>query len=382
MTFIPLIFYWFSFTLLLFAYALYPIILWLIGQFIKTDSKKYNNIQPFVTILIAAHNESNIIKEKIENCLSLDYPAEKMEIIIMSDGSSDNTANICREFNNFRVVIHELVERVGKTEAQNKGVEISNGEIIIFSDANAMYKHDAIKRIVERFSDDSIGCVSGRLVYQNSGLTNTVAEVEANYWKMESWLKSAESKLNILTGANGSIYALRKDLYVKLEKEIISDLIEPLHIMEQGFRFVYEPHAISTEISSKNINLEFNRKRRIVKRSIYGMFKNLRFLNPAKFGFLSIALFFHKIVRWLTPFLGLIMFGSSIALLHLTWHYYTLVTFLSILSLGLLGLLLPHNLSPKIIKSLAYLLVIAFAGLLAGIESIFGKSETIWEPKR
>ena len=94
MTFIPLIFYWFSFTLLLFAYALYPIILWLIGQFIKTDSKKYNNIQPFVTILIAAHNESNIIKEKIENCLSLDYPAEKMEIISVSDGSSENTANI------------------------------------------------------------------------------------------------------------------------------------------------------------------------------------------------------------------------------------------------------------------------------------------------
>lgn len=382
MTSISLFFYWFSFTLLLSTFALYPLILWFIGLFYKTGSKKFDYFQPSVTILIAAHNESDIIRRKIENCLSLEYPAEKIEIIIMSDGSSDSTANICREFQNVRVVVHELVERVGKTEAQNKGVEFSNGEIIIFSDANAMYKADAVKRIVERFSDNSIGCVSGRLEYELSGSGNTVAEIEANYWKMETWLKSAESNLNILAGANGSIYATRRELYIALEKDIISDLIEPLHIIEQGFRFVYEPLAVSTEISSKNIFAEFNRKRRIVKRSIYGIFNNLRFLNPSKFGFLSIALFFHKIIRWLTPFLVLILISSSTLLMHSVLYYYTLVIFLSLLSLGLLGLLLPPYLSPKFIKSLSYLFVIASAGLLATFESIFGRTDTIWEPKR
>lgn len=379
---IPFFFYWFSFTLLLSTFVLYPFLLWLIGLFYKTDSKKSDYFQPSVTILIAAHNESDIIRGKIENCLSLEYPAEKMEILIISDGSSDSTANICREFQNVRVVIHELEERVGKTEAQNKGVELSNGEIIIFSDANAMYKADAVKRIVDRFSDNSIGCVTGRLEYELSGSANTVAEVEASYWKMETWLKSAESNLNILAGANGSIYAIRSNLYVALEKDIISDLIEPLHIIEQGFRFVYEPLAVSTEIGSKNIIEEFNRKRRIVKRSIYGILRNSRFLNPAKFGFLSIALFFHKVIRWLTPFLVLIMISSSMLLMHSVLYYYTLVIFLSLLGLGLLGLLLPPYLSPKFVKSLSYLFVIASAGLLAACESIFGRTDTTWEPKR
>ena len=377
-----LFFFWFIFSLLTYTYIVYPILIWLLGEIKFIYSEPESNYKPSVTLLIAAYNESAIIKKKIENSLALDYPSEKLDIVVVSDGSTDDTEKVVNEFNLNNVSLHKISKRVGKTEAQNRGVKKSRGEIIVFSDANAMYEPDAILQLVKHFIDDSVGCVSGKLSYAESSSVKTTAEFEKDYWQIEQWMKSAESKLSILTGANGSIYAVRRESYVKLNADIISDFIEPLLVVLNGKKFLYEPLAVSLESSSKNLWNEFKRKRRIVKRSIHGLLQNKRLLNPARVGFLSIALISHKVLRWLTPIFVIFLVISSSLLMNSFFYSITFYSIVVLFSLGIVGILLPSKLLPNFIGSLAYLVAILVADLLALLETIFGRVETYWTPKR
>ena len=380
---ILLIVFWACFSLVAYSYILYPFILWVLGNIKKPET--IDNRDPYIpsiSLLISAYNEAEVIKRKIMNSLSLDYPINKIEIIVISDGSTDTTVEIANSFRDQSVKVLQIEDRVGKTEAQNQGVENSTCEILIFSDANAMYQPDAAKRIADQFSDSTVGGVCGQLVYADESNIDSVAGVEAKYWKMEHWIKTAEAKLNILTGANGSIYAVRRENYIRLEGDIISDFIEPLHILEQGAKVVYEPLAVSIEPSSKNIYAEYSGKRRIIKRSIYGLLRNKRFLNPARFGLLALALISHKVLRWLTPLLFVLLYTSSVFLVTINFYAYIAITITFLLFLGILGLLIPDNRYAGIINSLSYILIIAISGLVATIESLLGRSESIWEPKR
>lgn len=352
------------------------------GEFKFVYSEQGSNYTPTVTLLISAYNESFIIKKKIENSLALEYPSKKLDIVVVSDGSTDDTEKIVKQFENKNVSLHKISKRVGKTEAQNRGVKKSRGEIIVFSDANAMYEPDAILHLVKHFSDDSVGCVSGRLSYAERSSAKSTAEFEIDYWHIEQWMKSAESKLSILTGANGSIYAVRRESYVKLGADIISDFIEPLLVVLNGKRFLYEPLAVSLESSSKNLWNEFKRKRRIVKRSIHGLLKHKNILNPASIGFLSIALISHKVLRWLTPIFIIILAVSSGLLMNSFFYSIIFLSIIAIFMVGIVGLLLPNKILPVFLGSLAYLIAILVADLFALLESFFGRVDTHWTPER
>lgn len=374
--------FWTVFTLLSYTYIIYPILIWLFSTFKVIYSQFDLNFQPKVTLLISAFNESGVIKDKIENSLALNYPTAKLEILVVSDGSTDDTESIVKNFIDKNVLLHITSKRVGKTEAQNQGVDISHGKIIVFSDANAIYEPDALIHLVKHFSDETVGCVSGMLSYTGGSSVKTTAEYEKDYWQIEQWMKSAESKLNILTGANGSIYAVRRESYVKLNEDIISDFIEPLLIAENGEKFIYEPLAVSQETSSKNLWDEFKRKRRIVKRSLYGLFQHKQLLNPANVGFLSIALLSHKVLRWFTPIFVIILVVSSSFLVNTLFYWLIFNSLLAFFCLGIIGILLPNKMLPNFIGSLSYLIAILGADLLALVESLFGKVETYWTPKR
>ena len=238
----------------------------------KLESASQDEFNFHVSFLIPAKNEESIIEKKIENCFQLDYPKDKIEFIVISDGSTDNTVQIVKGYKHHNVKLIELKENRGKTEAQNIAVQQAQGEIIIFSDANAMYDKDAVKHMVRHFEDPEVGCVSGELHYLED-MNNPVGTEESLYWKYEKTIKKLEDRFNSIIGANGSIYTVRKRDYIPLESDIISDFIEPLEVKYHGKKVVYEPLAESYEKSSTSFDQELKRKRRIICRSIYSLLK-------------------------------------------------------------------------------------------------------------
>ncbi|MDD4364019.1 MAG: glycosyltransferase family 2 protein, partial [Atribacterota bacterium] len=234
-----IIIYYFSILLLSYIYLGYPLSLYSLSLF-----KKYNIIYlvgylPSVSIIIAAYNEEKVIEDKIKNTLELDYPKEKLEIIVFSDSSKDNTDDIVKRYEKVGVKLLRIEGRKGKTFCQNRAVKHAKGEIVVFSDANSIYQSDAIKKLVRNFADKQIGCVSGELKYFSSD-NNNDKNSEGFYWKYEKMIKRLESKNSSLVGANGAIYAVRKKLYVFLEDFAISDFTEPLMIFKNGCRVIYE----------------------------------------------------------------------------------------------------------------------------------------------
>lgn len=272
-----------------------------------------------VSLIIAAYNEEKVIEDKIKNSLELDYPTERFEIIVASDGSTDRTDEIVKEYSDQGVILIRVEGRKGKTETQNQAVKVGKGDILIFSDANGLYKKDAVRRIVENFHDPSIGGVSGGLIYLKSIIKEE--SEEKTYWDFENILKEKESSVSSILGTNGSIYAIRKDLYVPLSADMISDLVEPLKILEKGYRVVYEKLAISLEdlaSVSSYFDQDFRRRVRISTRTIVGLFHCLKLLNFPKYGLVSLQFFSHKILRYLMPFilptifvLNIFILGSS-----------------------------------------------------------------------
>lgn len=317
------IFYFFI-AIIFYVYIGYPLLISLIAAIKPQRVQKNDDHEPSVTLIISAYNEAAVIQQKLENCLALDYPQEKLEIMVCSDASTDETDAIVQRFASQGVTLLRLPERKGKTAGQNLAVSHAHGEIIVFSDANAFYRSDAIRKIVRNFFDPSVGCVCGELVYVPDG-KNPIGEAENVYWDYEKFLKRQESRAASILGANGSIYAVRKQLYVPLADDIISDLIEPLRTIEQGYRVVYEPAALCFERTMSNFQEEYQRKKRIINRSFSSLLQHRSFLNPIKYPMLSFQLFSHKILRWLIAFYLPILFVVNLFLLRMRFFQITFV---------------------------------------------------------
>lgn len=346
------------FFLALFCF-LYSTILFPIFLFTKRR-KKYNIVpeyQPFVSLVISVHNEEEIIEKKIKNSMELNYPRDKFEIIVTSDGSSDRTAEICQRY--VEVKFLDL-PREGKTSAQNEAVKYSNGEIIVFSDANILYEANAIKELVTPFSDKKVGCVCGRLIY-------STGKVERVYWSYETMIKILEGRIGKLIGANGGIYAVRKDLYLPLENDAISDFLEPIKIYESGYDVVYAENSIGFEKEPETI---FSRKRRIILRSL----NSLRYLGKSvkpfnKRSLLSLLLP-HKLIRWFMPIILIILLMSSIFLVKLQIYRYVL--FSQVLFYALSIFIIPVQ----------YFIIVNSSSLMAIIDWIRGKKIVTWKIER
>jgi poly-beta-1,6-N-acetyl-D-glucosamine synthase len=308
------ILFFFFLLLIIYVYFGYPFFIFIIGSFKSNRINQDKKYRPYVSLIIAAYNEELKIEEKLKNSLELDYPIDKLEIIVFSDGSTDNTNEIIRGYTSRGIKLIELRTRQGKTAGQNIAVEQAKGEIIVFSDANALYRKNAIKKLVRNFSDGSVGGVCGELVYSNEH-RNPIGEAENVYWNYEKFLKKNENNFYTILGANGSIYAVRKKIYVPLAENVISDFIEPLKILKQGYRFIYEPYALSFEQSTSDYKQEYKRKKRIVNRSFYSLLKHREFLNPLKYPLLSFQLISHKIFRWMVLPILLLLYICNLFLL-------------------------------------------------------------------
>lgn len=378
------IFFWFLIFLIAYSYFGYLLLLVVLGWF-RSETVETAEIIPSVSLLITAYNEEKVIKQKIENSLALNYPHDKLEIIIASDGSTDKTNDIVAEYTDKGIRLSHSIKRRGKTAAQNDAVLRSSGEVIVFSDANAMYARDAIKKLVRNFDERKVGCVCGELKYTNSS-ESVAGKGENLYWKYEKFLKRKESLVSSLLGVTGSIYAVRRALYVHLNQDIggVSDFVEPLEIVRKGYKVVYESDAISFEEPSINMKMEFKRKVRIVAESIRGLFSEKELLNPIKYGIFSIQLISHKLLRWTVPIFLIGLFVSNLFLWDNGNVYRSLLIFQIVFYLSALVAWVFELIGSqiKLFYIPYYFCMVNSAALIGWFKYFTGQKEIIWETAR
>ncbi|WP_044749195.1 glycosyltransferase family 2 protein [Bacillus alveayuensis] len=371
------ILFWFLILLTVYIYFGYPILLNGLAKFITKSSNADENYTPTVTMFIAAYNEEKVIGDKLQNSVELDYPKDKLEIIVVSDDSTDRTNEIVEQFAhkyNF-IKLNVVKGRKGKTEALNKSVSLAKGEILVFSDANSMYRKDALRHLVKHFKDEQIGGVCGELKLLNPTKA-AIGESEGAYWKYEKWLKELETKTGTAIVANGSIYAIRKNLFKRMNPNVGDDMQNPLIVIQQGKRFIYEPNAITEEETSPKSAEEFNRKVRIVTRSFTGIMHYSYMLNP----FRNFEFFYkylsHKLLRWLVPYYMIGVFIINIALLNKPLYQVIFILQLLFYLLAFFG----KWFKSKITYIPYYFCLVNYAALLGTMRAISGKRQATWKP--
>ncbi len=302
--------FWGAAVLLLHTYFFYPVILMALDavhqalgnlRYIRSGDERRkpraSDVTPPVTVVVAAYNEESCIAEKIRNSLALDYPADRFELLIGSDGSTDKTNEIVSGWDDPRVRL-SAAERAGKTSVLNRCIPDAKGELIILSDANTLIDPAAVKKLVRHFRDPDVGAVCGKLKLYNPKVKGYE---ESAYWTYESLLKFYEGKRGAVMGANGGLYAIRRTLFQLLPPgTIVDDFVIPLRVLDKGFKVLYDPEAIAWEETTEDYAREFGRRARIAAGNFQSLRMVPRLLLPTA-GFRAFAFWSHKFLRWCAP---------------------------------------------------------------------------------
>lgn len=361
--------FWLCASGVVYAYIGYPIALWLISRLYPNPLanpglNRSPDEWPMVSLIIAAYKEEKVILPRLINATLLDYPADKLEVLIGVDGTEDCTGELVREFQDSRIRLIQYPVRRGKASVLNDTVPQARGEIIVFSDANTMTQPNSIKQLVRHFANERVGSVCGKLelIDPASG-----QNVDGIYWKYENFLKGCEGRINGLLGVNGGIYALRKELYEPIPTNaIVDDFLIGMRVHLRGRKLVYDPTAVALEETPDTIGQEFHRRSRIGA----GGFQSLQWLwpllNPLR-GWIAFTFWSHKVVRWLCP---VFMIGALVANLTLVMrplYLSLLVAQLAFYAIAVVGLgWLTGNLLPRSLR-LPAMFVSMNAALLVGL---------------
>ena len=375
------IIFWLSAFFILYCYLGYPLILIILGLLFGKEIKRAE-ITPSVSLLIPVYNEEKIIQKKIENSLDLDYPKDKLEIIVASE-SDDKTNEIVKKYENKGIKLFAYSGREGKQYTIYRTIPQCKGEIIVLTDANGMFKKDALLKLVRNFADPRIGCVSGELKYINPQETS-IGESEGIYWRYEIFIKKLESKIQSILGANGSIYALRKELYSPISKYRGDDFELPIRVAQQGYGVVWEPEAISEEEVYPETIKEFKRKVVIIGWHFRGAFILLKESFKKNQPLLVFQLISHKILRWLIGFFLVFIFLSNILLLDNPFYSILFIGQIIFYSLAIFGYFLDKKRKKlnKLVNLAYYFCMVNLAALVGVIKGILGKQKPTWEKVR
>ncbi len=303
--------FWGALALIIYVYFGYPLVLFAATRF-RRPTRYNDTYQPMVSLIIAAYNEEKVIREKLENALALDYPAAKLEIVVASDGSADATDTIVQSYADRGVVLRRVEPRGGKTRALNRVIPQTRGEILLLSDANTMYRPDAVRKLVRHFADPSVGAVSGdvRLVEA----ADTHAHSEGLYYRYERWLQRLESEIGSIIGVDGAMYAVSRHCFrPPADHTVVDDFVISMTVARLGYRVLYEPQAVAIEESTSTSREEFRRKIRIVAGGIQAFLQGQgvpRWRQPL----LLFCYVSHKLLRWALPFFLLLVFAMSLLL--------------------------------------------------------------------
>ena len=374
--------FWLSVGTLLYAYLGYPLLLWALSRFRSRPVRK-GVYEPTVSVIITAYNEERDLAAKLENTLAIDYPKEKLEIIVASDCSTDRTDEIARSFAAHGVRLHRQPQRLGKTAAQNAAVELARGEIILFSDATTLYQPDVLRVLLPNFADPSVGCVAGRLIYIDP-TRSSVGHGARSYWSYETFLKERESAILSLIGCSGCLYAVRRSAYVPLYPEACSDFIIATKMVEQGLRAVYEPEAVAIEETNRRSDRELRMRVRVITQTISDLWRHRAMLNPRRSGFYAIELLSHKVLRYLAPALLIAILLSSAALASQSDFYFIVFVLQALFYLlAFIGWMAEgFGIHQRLIALPHYFVLANLAVVLAFIKFLRGERYARWEPIR
>ena len=375
------LFYGCLFTLL-YIYFGYPFLIWLIGV-VKSQKVKKGDYLPSVSIIISAYNEEKTIEETIENKLSLNYPKERLEVIVISDSSTDQTDILVKKYEGQGIRLLRQEPRLGKTAALNMAVPAAKGEIIIFSDANSKYEHEAIRKLVRNFNDPAVGYVTGKMIYVNPDGT-IIGDGCTAYMRYENFLREMETNIGSIVGVDGAIDAIKKELYRPMNLDQLPDFVLPLKVIEQGYRVVYEPEAIVKEPSLKTSSDEYKMRVRVSLRALWALVDLRHLLNFKKYKIFSWELLSHKWLRYLS-FLFLIGIYFSNLLLWKQNGFFKIFFLLQNLTyiLAILAFILEKQ--GKKVEWLYlpfFFTLIHLSSARAFIKLILGQKQAIWEPRK
>ena len=371
--------FWVSTVCLLTPFAIYPVTLFLLSRLRR--ERDGGDAEPTLTLVVSAYNEAGIIRQKIENALALDYPADRFEVMVISDASDDGTDEIVLAYQDQNVRLCRQGERLGKSAGLSRFCPEANGEILVFTDANSMFRKDAMRHLAKHFDDPKVGYSVGRQLYEN--LDQSSAQSENLYWNIELLMKAWESRLSSVVGADGAIYALRKELFEPLKAEDINDFYLPLRVVAKGYRGVFDWQAVCYEESAPSFAGEFRRKYRIVNRSLRAVSKVPHSLNPFRVGLFAYQLFSHKLLRWLSPFFliamlitsGWLAFGGNIV--------YQGMFGAQIMGYTIAALhIVPVMRNLKLVYVAHYFLLINCAAALGVGLLLCGRTIGVWKPQR
>lgn len=374
--------FWISLLWVFYAYIGYLVVLSILVKIKKEDFSIDEEFLPPVSLIIAAYNEEDAIGEKIRQSLSLDYPKNKLQIIIASDASTDKTDELVKDFAREGVILVRQTERRGKTSAQNLAVANANGEILVFSDATTIFDKCALRKLIRHFVDYRVGCVGGEERFIESD--KEISAEAGFFWKYETLIREKESEFNTMIGVSGCIFAMRKELYEPLEDGLIEDFTLPLNVAEKGFNTIYEKDAIAYERAVSDTQTELIRKTRIVSGGINVVWKKRALLNPLKYSKLSFQIFSHKICRWLAPIFMITFFISNLFLMQLGILYLILIMLQTIFYLmALVGYFAKsdHKIS-KVPRLIYHFCIVNSAAILGMAQFLHGEKKTVWQPVR
>jgi cellulose synthase/poly-beta-1,6-N-acetylglucosamine synthase-like glycosyltransferase len=354
---------------------------------VKLFAKKNNideSYSPKVSVLIAAHNEERCIRETIMRLLGSDYDLERMEILVGSDNSTDSTDLIIKEISTKypQVKLTVYTQRQGKAGIINELAKNASGEVLVFCDANTLYQNNAIRKMIQCYTDNTIGGVCGRLILNQIEKAEKSGSQESNYWNIETAIKILEGRIGILIGSNGGIYSLRKKYYVPIPKEypVSDDFYLTMKVLEQEKKFIYVKDAIAEENVAPSVGVEYYRKVRTTSNNL-STIKPLKALLHPRYGLVAYGFWCHKILRWATPILLIITLLTNVLIFKESWVFeVTLILQAILYAFALLGYLL------KLmgVRIVAFLLCTYFVltniALLKGIYQFFTSTKyLIWE---
>lgn len=370
-----------SLFLLLYVYLLYPLMLAVTSRLFR-KRKAPLGYEPTLSVLICAYNEAGGISAKLHQTLALDYPANKLEIVVVSDGSSDGTDEIVRTFSDPRVKLIRTSRRLGKTNAQNEGVRECRGDIVVFSDATTLYHSDALKYLAANYSDPKTGAVSGRYRYFDEHGDSPNGTGSVMFWEYENMIKTCQSRIRTITGCCGCIYSVRRSVFAELPADIISDLVQPLWVIKQGFRVVFEDRALAYEATTTSSEQEWKMRVRIITRAMRGILSVKELLNPITNTGVAFQLISHKVLRWFVPLylLGL-LFGSAmlahdgrfLAVFALQGLFYMFAA---------ISLVVPLHRYSSVLGLPLYFCTLNLAALMSLVQLLRGRKYVVWETVR
>lgn len=379
--------FWLASFLVVYPYLVYPVLLRVLALRRSVDDSALSPQEPpSIALIISAHDEEKVIAGKLENAGALLYPPEKLEIIVVSDASSDGTDDVVRRAraSDPRIRLLRQDERRGKSAGLNKAVEAAGTDILVFSDANAMYDRNALRELAHCFVDPKVGYVVGAALYYDSN-GNPAAENEGLYWKFEMLLKRLESDCYSVVGGDGAIYATRRRLFQPLRDDDISDFVNPLQLVAAGYHGRFNAKAFCYEAAGETFALEFGRKRRIVNRSWRAVRRYAHLLSFQGHSWFIFMLVSHKVLRWFAlPLAGVawlangILLGSD-ALYTGTWCAITGSVLLACWGAALERL---GRRQPKLIALSYYFYLVNLAGFLGIWDEYRGVRHVTWDHVR